>query len=373
MINKSKKNSKKNLIFLLPVFSQGGAGLSILKLCKSINYKNFNIYIISLGKNYYKKEFSDLNFSIIEVPFKRLILSIFYIKKIIKKIIKKNNMETFLVSNINYASAISCFFFRKINLLKIITIERTPIQELDFNLKINNFPKIYILKFLIKHFYVYAFKRIGNSSPVSKDLEKFCKNKVNTILPFIKITKKSYVKFRKKKISLVWIGRMTPEKNIGDLLNAINFLKNVDYRLNIVSDKTIELKKFDINKNQRKKINFIKFNKRSLNKIYVNSDILISTSYYEGFPNVIAEAINYNCLIISAKNFGGSNQLIKNGKYGVNYKLNNPKDLANKIIEITKKRKVMKKKIEKSKKNLISLSEIHNNAYKNLFERLERN
>ncbi len=373
MINKSEKSQKKNLIFLLPVFSQGGAGLSILKLCKSIIHKNFNIYIISLGKNYYKREFNDLNFSVVEIPYKRFILSIFYIKKIIKKIIKKNKIDTFLISNMNYANALSCFFFRKIYLLKIITIERTPIQELDFNLKIYNFLKIYILKYLIKYFYVYAFKRIGNSSPVSRDLEIFCKNKVNTILPFIKITKKNYIKFKKKKTTLLWIGRISPEKNIGDLLHSIKFLKKIDYQLNVVCDKKIEFKKYGINKNQRKKINIFKFDKINLNKIYLNSDILISTSHYEGFPNVIAEAINYNCLVISAKNFGGSNQLIKNGKYGVNYKLNNSKDLANKIIKSIKNKEILKKKIKSSKKNLIYLSKIHNDAYKKMFKRLERN
>ena len=45
-------------------------------------------------------------------------------------VIKKNDKRTYLISNINYANALSCFFFRNIYRLKIITIERTPIQEL---------------------------------------------------------------------------------------------------------------------------------------------------------------------------------------------------------------------------------------------------
>ena len=109
-----------------------------------------------------------------------------------------------------------------------------------------------------------------------------------------------------------------------------------------------------------------------MTKIYKKSDILISTSLYEGFPNVIAEAINYNCLIISAKNFGGANQLIGNGDKGIYYSLNDPRDLSKKIEYSLKNKNLVKRKIYKSKKNLIKLSKLYNNGYKNLFDRLKK-
>ena len=107
---KKKTNQKKNLIFLLPNFSQGGAGNSILKLCKNINYKLFNIYVIFLGKNFYRNDLKKLNIFIIELEFKNFIFSIKKIKKIIIKKIDNNSSNTFLISNINYANVISCFF-----------------------------------------------------------------------------------------------------------------------------------------------------------------------------------------------------------------------------------------------------------------------
>ena len=42
---------KKNLFFFLPNFSAGGAGKSILNMCKKINRKKFNLHIISIKKN----------------------------------------------------------------------------------------------------------------------------------------------------------------------------------------------------------------------------------------------------------------------------------------------------------------------------------
>ena len=103
--------NKKNLIFLLPNFGPGGAGLSILRLCKSITHKNFNKYVISLGNNYYKRKFEKMNFKVIELHQKSLMASIKVIRKNINDVIKKNEKKTYLISNINYANALSCFFF----------------------------------------------------------------------------------------------------------------------------------------------------------------------------------------------------------------------------------------------------------------------
>ena len=69
------------------------------------------------------------------------------------------------------------------------------------------------------------------------------------------------------------------------------------------------------------------------NKLYRKSDILINTSIYEGFPNVIAEAINYKCLIITSDSFGGKDDLIKNEKYGFIYKTKNFKEVKKKSIQ----------------------------------------
>ena len=311
-----------------------------------------------------------MSFKVIELHTKSLFSSISTIREIIRDVINRNNKKTYLISNINYANALSCFFFRNINQLKIITIERTPIQELDYNTSVKKIFKNIIIKLIIKLFYKYAYIRIGNSIPVSKDLEKFCNCKVRTITPYIYTNKNKSKKFNKKQINLIWVGRISPEKNINDILNAIPLLKKIKFKLNIVSNKKIDLNYFNLDKKILQNINFFKFDEVNLIKIYKKSDILVSTSLYEGFPNVIAEAINYNCLIISAKNFGGARQLIGNGDKGIYYKLNNPQDLSEKIEFTLRNKKLIKKKILKSKKNLIKLSKLHNTGYKNLFNRI---
>lgn len=367
---KKNINKKKNLIFFLPNFSQGGAGNSILRLCKNMKYLSYNIFVISIGKNYYKNDFKKLNICVVELEFKKLFFSIKEIQRIIIKIINNNLTNTFLISNINYANVICCYYLRNIELLKIITIERTPVQELDFYISIKDFIKKKIIKFLILTTYKNAYLRIGNSYPVSRDLSKICNCKVKTFLPFIKITKKNYLKFKKEKISLLWIGRMSAEKNIDDLINAINYLKDINFKLNILTDNKLILSNYKIDRTLYKKINLIKFDKKKISNFYKISDILISTSFYEGFPNVIAEAINYNCFIISADNFGGSKQLITNKKSGLFYKIQDPQDLAEKIKFTIKNIPKVKKMIFNSKKNLITLAKNYNQSYDKLFKKL---
>ena len=74
-------NDKKKLIFLLPNFTIGGAGNSILNICKNINYKKYEIFIISLGRNDYKSDFKKININVLELKYKKFIFWMrFYIK-----------------------------------------------------------------------------------------------------------------------------------------------------------------------------------------------------------------------------------------------------------------------------------------------------
>lgn len=357
-------HSKKNLIFFLPNFKIGGAGNSIYKICRNIDFTNYNIFIISLGKNEFKDKLKKYNAKIIELPKKRLIFSINLLKKTIINI--SVNKRTILISNINYANVVCCIFFKKIKNLKIITIERTPIQELDFYHSLNELIKKKIIKFLIKRTYKHANMRIGNSRPVSVDLSKLCGCGVKTYLPYINITKQRINSFSKPTINISWIGRNSPEKNLDDFINATHFLKSKKIFFNIITNKSISDKLKKLNNSTIKNVKYYKFKNINLTNIYKKTDILISTSFYEGFPNVIAEAINYNCLIISSKNFGGTNQLIGKSQ-GLFYKINDPKDLAKKIHYSIDNPDKMKKIIQRSKKKLIHLSKKYNKSYQNLF------
>jgi glycosyltransferase involved in cell wall biosynthesis len=104
--------------------------------------------------------------------------------------------------------------------------------------------------------------------------------------------------------------------------------------------------------------------------LYKNSDILVNTSLYEGFPNVIAEAINNKCLIITSDSFGGKDDLIKNEKYGLIYKTKDFQELSEKILFAVKNFRKCKNKINFAKKNLIKIAKKNNSKYIKFFNEI---
>ena len=69
------------------------------------------------------------------------------------------------------------------------------------------------------------------------------------------------------------------------------------------------IKKYKINK----KIKILK-NINNIKPFYKNCDLFISSSLYEGFPNVIAESINMNIPIISSNCKSGIIELLRTDK-----------------------------------------------------------
>ena len=78
-------NKQRHIYFFLPNFSIGGAGNSILNICKSLVNKEDTIKVISIGKNSYKNALHSLGIQTIEIRSKRAIIAIFKIYYYLKK------------------------------------------------------------------------------------------------------------------------------------------------------------------------------------------------------------------------------------------------------------------------------------------------
>ncbi len=99
-------------------------------------------------------------------------------------------------------------------------------------------------------------------------------------------------------------------------------------------------------------------NTHELNKIYLNSDIYIQASGYEGLPHVILEAINFNLSIISTP-IGGTNEILLNGKNGWVLNLKEDKapdefDLQELIKCVIESKAIDEEKILSAKKYIIN-------------------
>ena len=293
-----------------------------------------------------------------------MLKSIKHLKEIILNYLKSERKIVF-ISNINYANVASCIFFKslkKFKKFKLVLFERTPIQELDQYKNVCNYLKNKMIKILVKFFYKEAHYIVGNSSKVSKDLRSLCGCKVYTFNPIVNRNKKI---IKKNKITkFIWIGRNSSEKNMDDLLKAISFIKSEKFVLKIISNFFTKKQKFSIPLVLKKNIHLINFKNNNIEKYFKDSDVLISTSIYEGFPNVIAEAISYNCNIITSNSFGGVTDLIKNENFGYIYDLYDSEQLSIKMKKSMEKTKNNYDKKIKARKNL-NLIYLRNNKLVN--------
>ncbi len=360
---------QRQIYFFLPNFAIGGAGNSILNICKVIKRADRTINVISIGKNYYSNKFRDIGVKVLELNNKRTISAIIEIYFFLKKISKQNDI--IFISNINYANTLSSIFLKNIKNLKLVLIERTPFQELEIYSNILEFIKKKAIYYLARISYKRADYVIGNSKSVSSYIESKINIKVKTIYPIIKI--KSFSKRNYNKIlNISWIGRDSKEKNLLDFLKCINLLGKENLNVNIVTDINIKKKiKEIVSEDVIKKIKLFKFtsDKKFLSKIYLNTDIYVNTSIYEGFPNTIAEAINYECLVIASKSFGGCRELIKNNNYGFIYE-NDYHKLYKCMRYAIKNFNICKKKIKIAKNELVKKAKYNNNKYIYFFNQI---
>jgi len=164
-------------------------------------------------------------------------------------------------------------------------------------------------------------------------------------------------------LHFVTVGRLAPWKNIDKIIQAMALLndKGFNFIFNIVGSGPIDekLKKLVTDLKLEEKIFFLGQKKTNeLNKIYLNSDIYIQASGYEGLPHVILEAINFNLSIISTP-IGGTNEILLNGKNGwvLNLKENKAPDefdLQELIKNVVESKAVDKEKILSAKKYIIN-------------------
>ena len=369
---------KKKIIFFHPYSVLGGADLSISKLILC-SPKNYDLEFLTLSKkpkiNFYLKKkikISKLNYS-------RLFFSIFEIRKKLKKEIKIYDQIIF-ISNQNFANIISLISLFKLKKIKKISFERNHLSELNYISSFSDFFKNKILKICIKFFYRYSDLIIGNSYELSKDLKDFIGRKVETLQNFYdfkKIIRESKHKLRKKikfkKNIVLNVGRLEDQKNQILLIKAFRIILKKEQNINLLivgngSKKNILLdyiKCYNLSKN----IQIISDAKNSL-PYFKKSKIFVSTSRYEGFPNVIVEALALNLPVISTYYKSGITEILLNGRGGIILKDNTAKNIAKNIIFYMQNKKTIKQKTLVAKKNLKKFN-FENGKYK--FKKLINN
>lgn len=113
-------------------------------------------------------------------------------------------------------------------------------------------------------------------------------------------------------ITLGWVGRNVPVKNLDYLLVLREFLPSQDYPIHVVTNISANDPRSDLFEGKGIVIKQ-QVNPEGMDRFYERVSCVISTSFFEFFANVIAEAIASGRVPIVPKNSGVAELLLNNG------------------------------------------------------------
>ena len=331
-----KYTNKIRIIFFLPNFILGGAAESIVKLAEFLSKKDYSILVISIGKNLYKKKLKLFGCELIELSSSRAIFSIFKIRNIILKETLKKYSKIIFISNIHYSNLVSTLSCFKIKNIKLILTERSSLSELLIYSNFFMFIKNSLIYFFAKKLYSFSDLVITNSEFEKKYIKKYfkLKNVISIHPPSLdRINKENKLIKKNKKIKIIFVGRLSKEKGLDIIIKALAEIKNFkNYIFKIYGDGKLKNKILNLISELKLKNQIIFYGfEKNKNKIFKNADLFINASHFEGLPNAIVQALNFNVFVICSDSPGGNMEVIKNGKFGLYFKNKNHKDLAKKI------------------------------------------
>ena len=324
----------KTLITLYPSFERGGATKNLINFINTCDKKNIQILLISNIDKNLKKKLLNKNIKVINFfdklknrNFQRFFTSFFSIFALLK-IFKKIDFESSLV--ISFQSHILPIIICRLFGRKIII--RNSEDIIDATKYADNKFSAYFIFILKMLFYNFSSGIITNSIKSKKSLDQIIFNNKCTLIynPYLKKIFKKKKKLRQNYI--LSVGRLCKQKNqiITIKAFAIFLEKFPNYKLILIGHGHDEskLKNLCQNLNISKNVIF-KGWINNPNKYYSEAKVLIFPSLYEGLPNTLIDAINYDLPCISSKCSGAIDILTE--KHGIFIHKDNYKMLSKKI------------------------------------------
>ena len=238
--------------------------------------------------------------------------------------IKREKIETTIsfLTRSNLLNIIAGFFSKR----KVYIYERSILSKIYDNKTIH---KRFIFKTII-FLYGRASKIFVLSEFAKKDLiiNGIDSTKIYVIPNPVKVLKsKSYLLDRnidgKSIISISTCSRLIKSKNVDFIISVIDSLNNqpnpmFKFTLNIIGDgdEYHNLKYLVQRKNLQTAVLFSGWVKNPI-EILAQTDIFLFASDYEGFGNVILEAMSVGLPIVAYNSKGGVEDILNNGQYGV--------------------------------------------------------
>ena len=360
----------------------GGPATFVPKIAKYFQDElNYEIEILTLSDNKnsninndYSVKRIDRNLPIIY----RWLKTIFTIYKLGK------NKDLIFVNGLGTEATVANIFLKKKIIRKIVgdpvwerAYSKAKISESFDEFQVKNYGFSISLQKKVRSF---SIKKSDIVVTPSKHLKNFIlnlgfKNKIEIINNGVFIPEENTNIFTNDQINITIVSRLVSHKNIKKRIRAISDLNDPLIYLNIIGDgpELNQLQKISLESNNKDNIIFHgKLNRDEIDHIFLNSDIYIQASNYEGLPHSLLEAMSYGIPVLCTP-VGECKEILGNEDRG--YILDLPvskNNIKSKISQIIGEKDIANKKGERGKDFINEKYNLTNsfNLYKNLFTRL---
>ena len=360
----------------------GGPATFVPKIAKYFQDElNYEIEILTLSDN--KNSNINDDFSVKRIDrnlpiIYRWLKTIFTIYKLGK------NKDLIFVNGLGTEATIANIFLKKKIIRKIVgdpvwerAYSKAKISESFDEFQVKNYGFSISFQKKVRSF---SIKKSDIVVTPSQHLKNFIlnlgfKNKIEIINNGVFIPEENTNIFTNDQINITIVSRLVSHKNIKKIIRAISDLNNPLVYLNIIGDgpELNQLQKISLESNNKNNIIFHgKLNRDEINHIFLNSDIYIQASNYEGLPHSLLEAMSYGIPVLCTP-VGECKEILGNEDRG--YILDLPvskNNIKSKISQIIGEKDIANKKGERGKDFINEKYNLTNsfNLYKNLFTRL---
>lgn len=328
------------IIIVINTLDCGGAERKVQVLANKFVDSGNQVVVVTFSNINQHYEL-DKRVKIIDIE-RRFSLDLFRVLFRLRNIIKKEQPDIIysLVSNANILTIIACKLIRKVPPLFIEECAFVSVGKSKFLLT--------LYKFLYFIFYPYARKVVTESAGIAEDLQNnfsIPKQLMTTIynpvdISNIIIASQEEVKhhfFLKRSVPVVMIcASLCTQKDHITLLKAMAIVnRKQSCNLIIVGEGPCreELENLSIELNLTDKVSFTGALKNPF-PFYKQSDIFVLSSNFEGFGNVIIEAMVCKTPVISTNCPSGPSEIITNYENGILVPLKSPEIMAEAIIKL---------------------------------------
>ncbi|QWI52122.1 glycosyltransferase [Bacillus mycoides] len=332
---------KKKILFIMTDMSIGGGPKTLIDYLKGLDKQKYDItlyLIVNDGEllneipNEIRVEscISNGNGNILRAYKK---LRLFFSKKQIKQTFQGYDLV------VGYTEYYPTYIVAKIN--KYLGIRSISWIHTDLSKNPTNFLKRIIHKKIGNKLYLYIDKVICVSKNISEKVKEiyplpFKGDKLEVIYNpnnYNDIALKAMMDIElkmKNKYKIVFVGRLSSEKNIGLLLEAVSSTqKNYDVKLLIIGEGDEKGNLVELSKSLgiEDRVAFLGYQKNPYPYIK-QSDVFVLPSNTEALPGVLIEALSLNVPVI-ASNVGGVNEIVNHMENGILFEKQNKEELVN--------------------------------------------